>query len=135
MQLSDFPIQSYDKVRYADCDPQGHVNNAVFSVFLETGRCDLVAAIRPDGAWKDDVFVIARLELDYVAEVFWRGQVEIGTAVLKLGNSSINLEQVIFQNGELVAKAKTILVHLGTDRRPASLPEAQRAGLTKLIRA
>ena len=135
MQLSDFPIQSYDKVRYSDCDPQGHVNNAVFSVFLETGRSDLVASVRASNMHEDGRFVVARLELDYVAEIFWRGQVEIGTALLKLGNSSVHVEQVMFQDGKLVAKAKTVLVHLGADRRPASLSEAQRASFIKLTRA
>lgn len=31
-----------DVIRYADTDRQGHVNNAVFSTFLETGRVDIL---------------------------------------------------------------------------------------------
>ena len=38
LTLHDFPIQAFDKLRYADTDRQGHVNNANFSTFLETGR-------------------------------------------------------------------------------------------------
>lgn len=134
MQLSDFPIHSYDKVRYGDCDPQGHVNNAVFTTFLETGRCDLFAAVRSADAPADAIFVIARLELDYVAEIFWPGRVEIGTATAKLGNSSVHIEQAVFQGEKLVARAKSVLVHLSAERRPAPLSEAQRAGFTKLTR-
>lgn len=37
-QLKDFPSVTFDKIRYGDTDRQGHVNNAVFSAFLETGR-------------------------------------------------------------------------------------------------
>lgn len=29
--LADFPFQTFDKVRYADTDRQGHVNNAAFA--------------------------------------------------------------------------------------------------------
>lgn len=29
--LTDFPFQTFDKVRYADIDRQGHVNNAAFA--------------------------------------------------------------------------------------------------------
>ena len=36
--LEDFPARATDTIRYADTDRQGHVNNAVFSTFLETGR-------------------------------------------------------------------------------------------------
>ncbi len=37
-RLEEFPLRTSDKVRYGDTDRQGHVNNAVFSTFLETGR-------------------------------------------------------------------------------------------------
>ena len=40
--LSDFALQTYDKLRYADTDRQGHVNNAVFSTALETGRAEFL---------------------------------------------------------------------------------------------
>lgn len=134
MQLSDFPIQSYDKIRYSDCDPQGHVNNVVFTTFMETGRCELLAA-GFGTAWQEagSFIVIARLELDFVGEIFWPGRVEIGTVVTKLGNSSLQLEQAVFQGERLVAKAKSVLVHLGTDKRPASLPESAREIFTKLM--
>ena len=31
-----FPSRTHDKLRYNDTDRQGHVNNAVFSTFLES---------------------------------------------------------------------------------------------------
>ena len=47
-KLSDFPSQTYDKLRYGDTDRQGHINNAVFVTFLETGRvATLEAGERP----------------------------------------------------------------------------------------
>lgn len=38
--FEDFPRRTFDKVRYADTDRQGHVNNTAFSSFFETGRVD-----------------------------------------------------------------------------------------------
>jgi acyl-CoA thioester hydrolase len=70
MQLSDFPLQTFDKVRYADTDRQGHVNNAVFSSFLETGRVELLYAhssLLPQAGCS---FVIASLKLDFCAKLF-----------------------------------------------------------------
>lgn len=134
MKLTDFPLRSFDKVRYSDCDPQGHVNNVVFTTFMETGRCELLA-MGFGASWQEagSLIVIARLELDFVAEIFWPGQVEIGTIVTKLGNSSFQLEQAAFQEDRVVARAKSILVHLGADKRPAPLPDATRAIFTKLM--
>ncbi|MFZ9635943.1 MAG: hypothetical protein ACO3EK_19200, partial [Alphaproteobacteria bacterium] len=36
----DYPRHSQDKLRYGDTDRLGHVNNAAFSTFLETGRVE-----------------------------------------------------------------------------------------------
>lgn len=135
MKLSDFALHSFDTVRYSDCDPQGHVNNVVFTTFMETGRCGLLAA-GFGTSWQESgsFIVIARLELDFVAEIFWPGRVEIGSSVTKLGNSSMQIEQAVFQDDRLVAKAKSVLVHLGEGKRPASLPDAVRGKLTALLR-
>ncbi len=42
--LEDFPHRTFDKLRYGDTDRQGHVNNAVFATFLETGRVEMLFA-------------------------------------------------------------------------------------------
>ena len=52
--LGDFAVISREKLRYGDTDRQGHVNNAVYSTFLETGRVEMLlggdADLRgPDG--------------------------------------------------------------------------------------
>lgn len=135
MKISDFSIHAFDTVRYSDCDPQGHVNNVVFATFMETGRCALLAAAF-GAKWQEagSFIVIARLELDFVAEILWPGQVQIGSSITKLGNSSIQIEQAVFQEERLVAKAKSILVHLGANKRPAPIPDLVRARLVPLIR-
>jgi acyl-CoA thioester hydrolase len=40
LKLDDYPFKTYDKIRYRDTVRQNHVNNAVFSTFLETGRVE-----------------------------------------------------------------------------------------------
>ena len=111
-QLEDFPLQAFDKIRYADTDRQGHVNNANFSTFLETGRVEVL--YNPDypilaaGA----SFVIASLHLNFRKEIKWPGQVDIGTGLKKIGNSSMVLYQQLFQNGVWVAAAETVIVQV-----------------------
>ena len=74
-QLSDFPNRTFDKLRYGDTDRQGHVNNAVFATFYETGRVEMLNAT----GWKpenpDFSYVIARITIDFRAEIFWPGTV------------------------------------------------------------
>jgi len=118
--LDDFPFRTFDKLRYADTDRQGHVNNAAFSTFLETGRVEFLyhpdRPLAADGA----SFVIARLTLEFAAEIRWPGQVDIGTAVTRVGNSSLGLYQGLFQNGRCVALADTVIVQMDEQSRASS---------------
>lgn len=117
--LNNYPIQTYDKIRYSDTDRQGHVNNAVFSTFLETGRVEILYAPE-NGLVKDGTeFVIARLSLDYLGEMHWPGAVTIGSRIDRIGNSSITLAQVLYQGDKLAARAETVLVQLDSASRKA----------------
>lgn len=105
---------SQDKLRYSDTDRQGHVNNAKFSTFLETGRVEIL--YNPARITRDEntEFVIASLDIQYKSEILWPGFVDIGTTVNSIGTSSIILEQGIFQGGKLCATASTVIVQVCT---------------------
>lgn len=117
--LSDFPHLTHDKLRFSDTDALGHVNNAVFSTFLETGRAELLLS---DNNLHDVdcTFVIVNLNLNFRAEIRWPGNVEIGTGISKIGNSSITFYQCVYQNGLLVADAETTVVQMHTKTRKSS---------------
>ncbi|UII55882.1 acyl-CoA thioesterase [Cytobacillus spongiae] len=124
----DFPLKAYDKIRYADTDRQGHVNNALFSTFLETGRTELLYANEPLHD-KGASFVIASQKLELIAEIHWPGTVEIGTAIRKIGNSSLSLFQGIYQDGKLSAVADTVIVQMDDQTRkskPLSVESKER---------
>lgn len=126
-KLSDFPVIAHDTIRYGDTDKLGHVNNAVFSTFLETGRTRMLLGPESVAAPQGMGFALVRLVLDYRAEIHWPGTVEIGTRVLGIGRSSFTLAQAVFQNGACVATAETVLVLFDlAARRAAPLPEATR---------
>ncbi len=125
-----FRFWSREVCRYGDTDRQGHVNNAAFATFCETGRVlflyDDAAPLAPPGC----ALVIARLELDFHAELQWREVVEIGTVVLAFGRSSFTLGQGLFAGGRCVATARSGLVLMDeATRRPTPLPEILRARL------
>ena len=120
-------------LRYADTDRQGHVNNAVFSTFLEAGRVELLlqgdAPLNDPGA----AFVIARLVLDFKAEINWPGEVWIGSRVARIGRSSTVLEQAIFQGEVHAAQAESVAVQMNeATRRAHALGPATLARLEAL---
>lgn len=126
---ADFPLRTFDKIRYADTDRQGHVNNAVFASFLETGRVEFLYNKERPVLSDRSSFVIVSLHLDFLKEIKWPGQIEIGTGILKIGNSSITIYQALFQNGICVAKAKTIIVQVDDLSGNATPLEEQAKGI------
>jgi acyl-CoA thioester hydrolase len=109
-RLDDFTSIARDKMRYGDTDRQGHINNAAFSTFFETGRVELLFSSKTDLTGPAGSFVIARLQIDFRKELKWPGEVEIGTRVVTIGRSSLRFEQAIFNQGDCIATAESIVV-------------------------
>lgn len=131
-RLEDYPARTFDTIRYADTDRQGHVNNAVFATFLETGRVALLYDADADPAGEGGEFVIAGLDLAFRGELRWPGRVDIGTRVVSLGRSSVRIEQALFQEGRCVATAQTTIVLIASDtRRSAPLSPRARVWLER----
>lgn len=121
--LENYPSRISADIRYSDLDRQGHVNNAVFATFSEVGRVAFMYDPERPLAVEGRSFVIARLLIDFRAELFWPGTVDIGTGVLKIGRSSFTLAQGLFNDGRLVATTEAIIVMVDKEtRRSTPLP-------------
>ena len=132
--LDDYAARTHDKLRYADTDRQGHVNNAAFATFLETGRVEVLYDPESPLADEGASFVIARLALDFRAELTWPGEVHIGTRVRRVGRSSVTLEQGLFQDDACVATAETVIVHVDDmTHRSRPLSEAAVEHLSRRV--
>ena len=107
---ASYGIWVADTLRYGDTDRQGHVNNAVFATFCESGRVSFLYDEELDLRGAETNFVIVRLELDFRAELFYPGTVDIGTRVLAIGRSSFRLGQGIFKGDLCAATAECIMV-------------------------
>jgi len=130
--LEQFLARAYDKLRFADTDRQGHVNNAVFSTLIETGRVELIYNPQAPLVSPGKSFVIANLSLQLRTEIHWPGTVDIGTAVARIGNSSMQLYQGLFQNGICCATAETVIVCVDdSTQKSTPLPDSARRALAQ----
>jgi acyl-CoA thioester hydrolase len=109
-RLEDFPHRTVETIRFGDLDRQNHVNNAVFATFFESGRVIILNGEDYGLAVPGTSFVLARLSIDFLGEIRWPGEVDIGTAIAAVGNSSLQVEQALFVNGVCVATAENTLV-------------------------
>ena len=128
-----YTVLTTDTIRYGDTDCQGHVNNAVFSTFIETGRSEILYRQQPPVYPEGTQFVIARLEIDYLREILWPGEVVCGTAMAKVGNSSVRLVQSLFCQNIEVAYAQSVIVLTDkTSRQSCPIDAPSRARLLAL---
>jgi acyl-CoA thioester hydrolase len=132
--IEDFAVTTTDKIRYRDTDRQGHVNNAVFSSFLETGRVEVLYNPAAPLTSEGGSFVIASISLEFFREITWPGEVVIGSRVTKVGRSSVRLDQALFQNDVCVASAETVIVQTNdATRKSMPLSEEAVARLERLM--
>jgi acyl-CoA thioester hydrolase len=121
-RLEDFPYRLTDNVRFADLDPNQHVNNAVYATYFETGRVTLTKdrsyGLLPEGlAW-----IMVRLDIQFRAELRWPGTIELGLGVAKLGRTSVTFDQVVFSKDRCVASARSVIVLIEeATRKPTPL--------------
>jgi len=120
------------RLRFNDTDRLGHVNNAVFAVMLEQGRSELAVEAGLPIESSTTALVIVRLELDFLREMAWPGAVTVETEVARLGERSFTLHQRLVLEGELCARATTILVVMDrAARRAVPLEGAWRDSLAR----
>ena len=120
-------------VRFRDCDPMGHVNNAVYLTYLEQARLAQWRALwgfgrrseagaseqrGADGLPAPDVgagplpgVILARVEMDYKAPARFGDVLEVKIGLASVGRTSFTYEyEIVDDRGRLVASARTVQV-------------------------
>lgn len=119
----DYPIRTVEKLRFADTDCNGHISNAVFAVCCQNARMELLHDPCRVPLPINAQFVIARLEIDFLGEMHWPGQVVIGTRCDHVGRSSLLMMQALFVDGRCAASARSTVVLMDrATRRATALP-------------
>jgi acyl-CoA thioester hydrolase len=120
---ADWPYIRRERVRFRDCDSMGHMNNAVYSTFLEEARIDVVGDLAD--------FILARVEIDFRAQLRAGDEVEVHTRCARIGTKSLVLEHQLRAGGRIAAEAKSVLVGYDYEREQSvALSDAVRARLS-----
>lgn len=91
MESKSFTYYHPITVRYADLDPQGHVNNAAYMTYLESAR---LGYYERTGIWSPHSgdhtgMVVAHAEIDYLAPIVYGQVLRVGVRLEKLGTKSM----------------------------------------------
>jgi acyl-CoA thioester hydrolase len=129
---SSFQHWVKENVRYGDTDRQGHVNNAVYATYSESGRATFLRSPHLPAFPNGSLVALVSVTIDFHAEVFWPSKVDIGTTVLSVGRTSVAFGQGMFTDDGCVATSRNTVVLIDQKtRRPKLLPEEYRRALAE----
>jgi acyl-CoA thioester hydrolase len=128
--IDEFRHRTRLEVRLGDLDPFGHVNNAVIATYVEQGRVLYLRDVLGTGV--DPVsmpFILARLEIDYLAQVQFTDAVEVGSRVDWIGRTSIGMSHLLInQEARELARSEAVLVAFDYDvEKPIPVSDSWRA--------
>jgi acyl-CoA thioester hydrolase len=132
-------------VRFRDCDPLGHVNNAVYLTYLEQARFNLwrrqfgfVAKAAGEGGRRGLGFILARAEIDFTAQARYGDELEVRLGLDSVRRSSFTYVYDIanVETQQVVARARTVQVRFDYDtQQPVAVDDALREKLAKIVGA
>lgn len=103
--------QTIIEPRVSETDGVGHINNTTVPIWLEGGRNKLFSLFNPDLCFKDWKMIILKTTIEYKQQIYFGRNVEIKCWIKRIGNSSLELYEEIWQHDRLTVQANTIYVN------------------------
>jgi len=97
--------------KFGDIDGLGHVNNTVIPGWFEQARNEIYRVFNPEFDFSSWNLILVRYEVDFVSQLFYDKDVEVKSFIFKIGQSSFEVRQEVWQGEKLCCKGKTVLVH------------------------
>jgi len=129
----DYVFWWKENIRWGDQDAMGHINNVQFARYIEASRIPFLRTLLVGDHGESAHFILARLEVDYLREMHFPGDVLIGTNVAQIGNTSVTLSHGLFKDDLHTGQGKSTVVHIDCkDRRPRTISQHLRDQLLQL---
>lgn len=129
MKFEDFRHLTTAPLRWSDEDMLGHLNNLVYMQLAEEGRVRYFHDVFPkevlETFWHQNGVILADIQCSFLKPVNWPSDIEVGTRIARVGNSSAELINGLFVEGELVARLKSVIVWMNyAENRSQPWPDA-----------
>ncbi len=99
------------KPRFSDTDALGHINNTMVPVWFEGARDDIFKWFTPDldlSQWK---LILAKIDVTFHGQMYYEYEMEIRTYIGRVGSSSFDVYQELWQQGQCCASGTAVMVH------------------------
>jgi len=118
--------------RFSDPDALGHISNTTLPVWFEQARTPVFRIFHPTLEAETWPLIIARLEIDLMAQSYWHIPVKIKTGIGKIGTSSFHVIQEAWQGDKQIARGVAVLIHFDYEIEKAlPIPDDIKARLAE----
>ncbi|CAA0092682.1 Uncharacterised protein [Zhongshania aliphaticivorans] len=119
--------------RFCETDALGHINNTVVPMWFESARSPVFEIFNPSKDLTQWNLILRKIDVDFVAQIYYGHAVEIKTRIGHIGSSSFVCEHEAWQRNELVATGTAVLIYFDFDAQVKQQLSAElRAELEKI---
>lgn len=97
--------------RFSEMNPAGHIGFTVLPAWFEKAAEEVYRIFMPDLDHKSWSIIVAKFEMECLAEIHHGEEVVIETSISRIGNASFVLSQSLLQGKKVAARAETTMVH------------------------
>ena len=123
-----YPFNHTVTTRFADVDPNQHLNNVALAAMMEDARVRFNMAVGLKVKIGERRAMVASVGMEYLAQGHFPESVEARCGIEQVGRTSWSIAQLLVQHGAVIAFARSVIVAI-TDDRPAPVPDDTRAQL------
>jgi acyl-CoA thioester hydrolase len=97
--------------RFSDTDALGHINNTMVPVWFEGARDPVFKWFMPELNLKQWRLILAKIDVNFHAQIFYGKEITLRTFVGRIGGSSFDIYQELWQNDIKCASGTAVMVH------------------------
>ena len=122
-----YPFHCAIETRFSDIDVNQHINNVSLVSMLQEARVRFHRAAGFTPGEGGPSSMVASITVEYLGQSHFPAPLDVHVAPVRLGTTSYTLNQLVTQDGRVVAYAQAVMVCVDA-QGPAPLPEGFRAG-------
>lgn len=134
LQLETYPHRTEITLRFADIDPQWHLNNVRVGEYYQEARVSFFRHLHELGYERVPASrtLVVHQSIDYLSEVTYPGTIVVGIGVSRIGTSSWTFAMGLFKDARCMGLSTTVLVY-GSESGATPIPPAYRSLLERLL--
>mgnify|MGYP000216935478 FL=1 len=97
--------------RFSDTDALGHINNTMVPVWFEGARDPVFKWFMPELNLNEWRLILAKIDVNFHAQIYYGKEITLRTYIGRIGGSSFDVYQELWQNDIKCASGTAVMVH------------------------